>query len=192
MRKLKNKFSLETMKDIIILMMTQKTVRFGWEFLDSISKCAATLFLSLVAWVNEKLETLIKLIVNDEQFIDIAEGDDGGLFEFFPFLSGTIHIKAAPNDEDEDEEDSAGSLVDFIEDDVEEQSASESSSSDDSVSEEDSDEVIDLSDDSESTEKRSTSSSNQPKRRKVIVESSSSDYPCLRKKQRMNEMTRSR
>ena len=39
MRNLKNKFSIETLKDIIILMMSQKTVRFGWEFLDSISKC---------------------------------------------------------------------------------------------------------------------------------------------------------
>ncbi|KAK8826380.1 hypothetical protein WA538_001518 [Blastocystis sp. DL] len=128
MRNLKNKFSMETLKDIIILMMSQKTVRFGWEFLDSISK----------SWTNDKLENLVKLIVNDEQFVDVAEGDDGGLFEFFPFLSGTVHIKAAPNDEEEDEEDSAGSLVDFIEDDVEEQNESVSSSSGDSFSEEDS------------------------------------------------------
>ena len=192
MKKLKNKFSMETLKDIIILMMSQKTVRFGWEFLDSISKCASVLLSSFVAWTNDKLDTLIKLIVNDEQFVDIAEGDDGGLFEFFPFLSGTIHIRAAPNDEDDEEEDSAGSLVDFIEDDVVEQSVSDSSSSNDSFSEEeDSDEVIDLSDDNsaESTGKRSATSLKPPKKRKVIVESSSSDCPCLRKKQLTNETT---
>lgn len=38
-RKMKNKFSLENLKDIILLIMTQKNPQFGWEFLDSISKC---------------------------------------------------------------------------------------------------------------------------------------------------------
>lgn len=38
LNKLKNKFSDEDLKDIILLMMQQKNGRFGWRFLDSISK----------------------------------------------------------------------------------------------------------------------------------------------------------
>lgn len=37
-RKLKNKFSDKDLKEIILLMMQQQSSRFGWEFLDSISK----------------------------------------------------------------------------------------------------------------------------------------------------------
>ena len=37
-RKLKNKFSDKDLKEIILLMMQQRSSRFGWEFLDSISK----------------------------------------------------------------------------------------------------------------------------------------------------------
>ncbi len=42
---MKNNFSLENLRDIILLMMTQKNTRFGWDFLDSISKC-------IICWLD--------------------------------------------------------------------------------------------------------------------------------------------
>lgn len=83
---------------------------------------------SLVGWTDDKLQHMVKLIVGDEQFDDIGNGTDGGLFDIFPYLHDRITIREVLDREDSD---SAGSLVDFIEDDInEEEEESDSSSSD--------------------------------------------------------------
>ena len=73
--------------------------------------CAA----SLVAWTEDKLQELVKLILADEEYDDIGHGSDGGLFTIFPYLENHVSIRKVLDREDDDTE---GSLVDFIEDDL--------------------------------------------------------------------------
>ncbi|OAO13535.1 hypothetical protein AV274_4802 [Blastocystis sp. ATCC 50177/Nand II] len=164
LNKLKNKFSDEDLKDIILLMMQQKNGRFGWRFLDSISK----------SWTDDKLQAIVKLIVGDEEFDDIGGGGDCGLFEVFPYLHDHITIRQVM---DHEESDSAGSLVDFIEDDMEDGDDDEDEDDSDSSSS-DYNSVVDISEESsdyDSDEKREVEVDEKKgaKKRKVIVISDS-------------------
>lgn len=112
----------------------------------------------------------MKLIVGDEEFDDIGNGSDCGLFEIFPYLHDHITIRQVM---DHEESDSAGSLVDFIEDDMNDE---EGDDSDSSSSEYNS--VVDVSEDSsdyDSDEKRESEVDEKrgAKKRKVVVISDS-------------------
>ena len=52
---------------------------------------------SLVGWTDDKLQHMVKLIVGDEQFDDIGNGTDGGLFDIFPYLHDRITIREVLN-----------------------------------------------------------------------------------------------
>ena len=96
---------------------------------------------SLVGWTDDKLQHMVKLIVGDEQFDDIGNGTDGGLFDIFPYLHDRITIREVLEREDSD---SAGSLVDFIEDDMNEEEEESDSSSSDFQGDEESEESEDV------------------------------------------------
>ena len=162
--------------------------------------CAA----SLVAWTEDKLQELVKLILADEEYDDIGHGSDGGLFTIFPYLENHVSIRKVLDREDDDTE---GSLVDFIEDDLGEREGKHDSDSE-VESEEDDDDSKDFeeekdSEDNEDVEaefdmdseddcvciededesdddvrkkkEKKANKENPPKRRKVIVISSDSD-----------------
>ena len=69
----------------------------------------------MVAWTEDKLQELVKLILADEEYDDIGHGSDGGLFTIFPYLENHVSIRKVL---DREEDDTEGSLVDFIEDDL--------------------------------------------------------------------------
>ena len=136
---------------------------------------------SLVGWTDDKLQHMVKLIVGDEQFDDIGNGTDGGLFDIFPYLHDRITIREVLEREDSD---SAGSLVDFIEDDMnEEEEESDSSSSDfqgDEESEEsedvdtgDSSDVQEVSEEEVNRKRDRRQEDGGKKKRKIIVISDS-------------------
>ena len=117
----------------------------------------------------------MKLILEDENYDEIGNGSDCGLFEIFPHLQNKVSIRKVM-ERDSDDDDSVGSLVDFIEDDLNE----ENDDDDDDSEEEDYDSDDDSDDDSEEEEeeeikhrhsekRKSHESSPNPKKRKIIL-----------------------
>ena len=127
------------------------------------------------------MENLVKLILADENYDEIGNGSDCGLFEIFPHLQNKVSIRKVI-ERDSDDDDSVGSLVDFIEDDlneVDDDDDDDDSDDDDSEEEElDYDDDDDSDDDSEEEEeikhrhsekRKSHESSPNPKKRKIIL-----------------------
>ena len=126
------------------------------------------------------MENLVKLILADENYDEIGNGSDCGLFEIFPHLQNKVSIRKVI-ERDSDDDDSVGSLVDFIEDDLNEVDSDDDDSDDDDSEEEEldyDDNDSDDDDDSEEeeeikhrhSEKRTShESSPNPKKRKIIV-----------------------
>ena len=127
------------------------------------------------------MENLVKLILADENYDEIGNGSDCGLFEIFPHLQNKVSIRKVI-ERDSDDDDSVGSLVDFIEDDLNEVDDDNDDSDDDDSEEEELDYDDDDSDDDDSdddseeeikhrhSEKRkSHESSPNPKKRKIIL-----------------------
>ena len=103
------------------------------------------------------MENLVKLILADENYDEIGNGSDCGLFEIFPHLQNKVSIRKVI-ERDSDDDDSVGSLVDFIEDDLNE----DDSDDDDSEEEE---EIKHR----HSEKRKSHESSPNPKKRKIIL-----------------------
>ena len=124
------------------------------------------------------MENLVKLILADENYDEIGNGSDCGLFEIFPHLQNKVSIRKVI-ERDSDDDDSVGSLVDFIEDDLNEDDSDDDDSDDDDSEEEELDyDDDDSDDDSEEEEeikhrhsekRKSHESSPNPKRRKIIL-----------------------
>ena len=124
------------------------------------------------------MENLVKLILADENYDEIGNGSDCGLFEIFPHLQNKVSIRKVI-ERDSDDDDSVGSLVDFIEDDLNEVDDDDDDSDDDDSEEEELDyDDDDSDDDSEEEEeikhrhsekRKSHESSPNPKKRKIIV-----------------------
>ena len=145
-----------------------------------------------IAWTDDKLQSFVKLVLEDENYDDIGNGSDCGLFDLFPHLQNHVSIREVMEQDSED--DSVGSLADFIEDDLGEQDGESDEEQSSEEEDEDEDSVIDLDDseDSEESEeseesdrrskKRKVSSKHVEKRRKIIVIDSESDsdlFVCL-------------
>ena len=124
------------------------------------------------------MENLVKLILADENYDEIGNGSDCGLFEIFPHLQNKVSIRKVI-ERDSDDDDSVGSLVDFIEDDLNEVDDDDDDSDDDDSEEEELDyDDDDSDDDSEEEEeikhrhsekRKSHESSPNPKKRKIIL-----------------------
>lgn len=124
------------------------------------------------------MENLVKLILADENYDEIGNGSDCGLFEIFPHLQNKVSIRKVI-ERDSDDDDSVGSLVDFIEDDLNEVDDDNDDSDDDDSEEEELDyDDDDSDDDSEEEEeikhrhsekRKSHESSPNPKKRKIIL-----------------------
>ena len=124
------------------------------------------------------MENLVKLILADENYDEIGNGSDCGLFEIFPHLQNKVSIRKVI-ERDSDDDDSVGSLVDFIEDDLNEVDVDDDDSDDDDSEEEELDyDDDDSDDDSEEEEeikhrhsekRKSHESSPNPKKRKIIL-----------------------
>ena len=124
------------------------------------------------------MENLVKLILADENYDEIGNGSDCGLFEIFPHLQNKVSIRKVI-ERDSDDDDSVGSLVDFIEDDLNEVDSDDDDSDDDDSEEEELDyDDDDSDDDSEEEEeikhrhsekRKSHESSPNPKKRKIIL-----------------------
>ena len=124
------------------------------------------------------MENLVKLILADENYDEIGNGSDCGLFEIFPHLQNKVSIRKVI-ERDSDDDDSVGSLVDFIEDDLNEVDDDDYDSDDDDSEEEELDyDDDDSDDDSEEEEeikhrhsekRKSHESSPNPKKRKIIL-----------------------
>ncbi|KAK8803237.1 hypothetical protein WA158_000931 [Blastocystis sp. Blastoise] len=99
------KWSLVEWKQIILIVMMAHDCARGWEVIEKISSC----------WVDERLHDLLQLILDDDEFIDMAEGKDGGLFSYFPSFKNKLIVHKDMRDEDTE-----GSLKDFIVNDDEE------------------------------------------------------------------------
>ena len=115
----------------------------------------------------------MKLILEDENYDEIGNGSDCGLFEIFPHLQNKVSIRKVM-ERDSDDDDSVGSLVDFIEDDLNEEN--DDDDDDDSEEEELDYDSDDDSDDEEeeikhrhSEKRKSHESSPNPKKRKIIL-----------------------
>ena len=116
----------------------------------------------------------MKLILEDENYDEIGNGSDCGLFEIFPHLQNKVSIRKVM-ERDSDDDDSVGSLVDFIEDDLNEDNDDDDDDSEEEELDYDSDDDSD--DDSEEEEikhrhsekRKSHESSPNPKKRKIIV-----------------------
>ena len=122
------------------------------------------------------MENLVKLILADENYDEIGNGSDCGLFEIFPHLQNKVSIRKVM-ERDSNDDDSVGSLVDFIEDDLNEENDDDDDDDDDDSEEEELD--YDSDDDSDEEEeeikhrhsekRKSHESSPNPKKRKIIV-----------------------
>ena len=121
------------------------------------------------------MENLVKLILADENYDEIGNGSDCGLFEIFPHLQNKVSIRKVI-ERDSDDDDSVGSLVDFIEDDLNEDDSDDDDSEEEELDYDDGDSDDD--DDSEEEEeikhrhsekRKSHESSPNPKKRKIIV-----------------------
>ena len=129
------------------------------------------------------MENLVKLILADENYDEIGNGSDCGLFEIFPHLQNKVSIRKVI-ERDSDDDDSVGSLVDFIEDDLNEDDSDDDDSEEEELDYDDGDSDDD--DDSEEEEeikhrhsekRKSHESSPNPKKRKsILLDSDSSVF----------------
>ena len=114
----------------------------------------------------------MKLILEDENYDEIGNGSDCGLFEIFPHLQNKVSIRKVM-ERDSDDDDSVGSLVDFIEDDLNEENDDDDDDSEeeelDYDSDDDSDEEEEEIKHRHSEKRKSHESSPNPKKRKIIV-----------------------
>ena len=122
------------------------------------------------------MENLVKLILADENYDEIGNGSDCGLFEIFPHLQNKVSIRKVI-ERDSDDDDSVGSLVDFIEDDLNEDDSDDDDSEEEELDYDDDDSDDDDSDDDSEEEikhrhsekRKSHESSPNPKKRKTII-----------------------